>query len=179
MSSKSAKLTARGEDKRRYDFIFSAQRVELYDKMSRNLHHPRYRDDMIHHYDELTRINRKMYDLNYPCPPPAPKEVDTNLHATQSFHSSRFNSNDPKMRSKYMSSYRMKQKESAITLKKQIIKKASKGDYPDQNKIIAAVARTLLQSGCDQETVQYALQNVAVRYIVNKETAEIVISLHL
>ncbi|OHS93531.1 hypothetical protein TRFO_11740 [Tritrichomonas foetus] len=169
-------------DPDRYDDLNSAKRVELYDKLSRNLHNPKYRHQSRVHYDEFARFNRKFHELNYPCPPP-PKHDDT-LPGTQSLAaSSRYKSmsSRSKSKSKYMSSYTMQQQQNQPikTLKSQILEKASSGDFPEVEKIVAAIIRSLIQNGADPDQIQYAFQNIALKFVVNEETSEFEICLHL
>ena len=163
----------------RYDNLYSTDRAALYDTMARNLHHPEYRKDFVAHYNDLTRINRKMHDLNYPCPRPRPKKtkrgVDTTIESKSVLMST-----DTKFKSKYMSSYRLQQaKQPQKTLKTQILEKAAKGQFADPEKIVVAIVRSLLHAGCDPEMVEQAMQNVAIRFVVDPETSELEISLHL
>ena len=52
------------------DHMITTERVATYDAMSRNMHHPSYRNDFTKHYDDLFRLNLSVHDLNYPAPPP-------------------------------------------------------------------------------------------------------------
>ena len=162
----------------RYDNLYSTDRAALYDTMARNLHHPEYRQDFVGHYNDLTRLNRKMHDLNYPCPRPRPKKMKK-IDATAESRS-HLTSTDAKFKSKYMSSYRLQQaKQPQKTLKRQILEKAAKGQFADPEKIVVAVVRSLLQAGCDPDMIEQAMQNVAIRFVADPETGELEISLHL
>lgn len=167
-------------DKDRYDNLYHTDRAALYDQMARNLHHPRYREGFVSHYNDLARMNRKMHDLNWPCPHPKPKKSSKDMMATEvtvdkSLH---LNSTDTRFKSKYVSS-RLQQTKPQKTLKGQILEKASKGSFADPDKIVVAIVRSLLQAGCDPETVEQAMQNAAIRFVVNKETSELEICVHL
>ena len=173
-----------------FDPIESVKRQNTYERMSRTLHHPRYRNDMHNHYDELSRVNRKFHNLNYPLPPPSMRDRNiiedmTSLQSTRlnastntTRSSSHMTSTDKKVMSMYMTSSRL-MKVKQRNLKEQILKKAREGSVPEREKIIAVIARTLIENGIDYETVQLALENVQVKIFVDKKTSEFEIELNL
>lgn len=181
-SPRRAQTASAPMDQTRYDNLYNTDRAALYDQMARNLHHPRYREGFVSHYNDLTRLNRKMHDLNWPRPHPKPKKssTDTNMVTESAFDkSSHMNSTETRFRSKYMSSHRMQQtKQPQKTLKDQILEKASNGSFADTDKIVLAVMRSLAQAGCDRETIEQAMQNAAIRFVANKETSELEICIH-
>ncbi|OHS94292.1 hypothetical protein TRFO_39499 [Tritrichomonas foetus] len=173
-----------------FDSIDSTERQATYDRMARTLHHPRYRANMINHYDELSRVNRKFHDLNYPIPPPSMRERDiikdmkastfqqSLLKSSTNKSSSHLMSTDKKVKSMYMTSSRL-MKVKQKNLKDQIISKAKEGSVPETEKIIAVIAKTLIENGIDFETVQLALENVLVKVFVDKKTSEFEIEINL
>lgn len=168
------------EYKIRHDDLNSAPRAELYDCLARNWHHPDYRHDYNVHYNEFARLNRRFHDLNYPCPKcskPSTLEEKQNAATASTFRSASSKSKS-RSKSKYMSSYLSQKEQPMKTLKDQILEKAASGEFPEAEKFIAAVMRSLYENGIDPETVQYAFQNVALRFNVNESSSEFEICLY-
>ena len=178
-------------DRERFDNLNSTKRAELYDTLARNMHNPSYRESVRVHLNDFARVNRKFHDLNYPNPQPSNRDQ---LERVQSPRSSRMMSTSSKLRSttsskyksstksKYMSSYilQQEQKQKPIkTLKEQILERTASGDFPEAEKIIAAIIRSLISNGADRDEIQYAFQNISLQFIVNEETSELEICFHL
>lgn len=179
----------------KFDRIDSGLRQATYDRMARTLHHPSYKSDMINHYDELARYNRKFHNLNYPCPPPSMKEMEnptdfvpkptsTSIIASKSrlngTQSSYLASSSKAMRSIYMSSTRMQNiKTQMSNLKDQLLIRAQKGSIPDQDQIYAILIHHLLQNGVDFDTIRLALEDSQIVITADPKTSEFVIELKL
>lgn len=177
-----------------FDRIDSGERQATYDKMARTLHHPDYRADMINHYDELARFNRKFHQLNYPCPPPSLRDHDiieemvnaqNGLTSTYSksksksiYESGHFASSDKKVKSMCLTSSRL-QKIKQKNLKDQILQKINEGSNPEVERIIAIIAKSLIENGIDFQTVQLALEDVHIRFIADTKSSEFEIEINL
>lgn len=176
-------MPMKGEEyKIRHDNLSSTPRAGLYDTLARDLHYPSYRRDFTVHYNELARSNRKFHDLNYPCPQPSNRGFDETYNDDyKNYHKSTMSKSRSRSRSrsksKSMSSYLEKQEPKS--LKNLLIQKIKLGNAPDQQKIIDAVYRSLLNKGLDHTVIEDALRNAAVRYVVNEESSKIEICLFL
>ncbi|KAH0792438.1 hypothetical protein GPJ56_003615 [Histomonas meleagridis] len=164
---------------RKFDSIISTERVTEYDKMARNLNPAPYRNDMIKHYDELARLNRKHHDLNYPLPANARTYGKTKKRTKPSYLTSRLlNSSDRNTKSPYTSTTTVRQPPQ-VRLKDHILKKAMSGSFPEKEKIIALVAKSLASHGMEKESILLALADVQLNPVINQETSEIEIILNL
>ena len=169
------------------DHMITTERVATYNRMARNLHHPRYREDFTKHYDDLFRANLKFYDLNYPAPPPEirtrkNKQLDP-LTGTMSttMYSTRYASTDTKRKSKYMSTRTLSQRKSHKSFKDEFVERLKQNEgapFADQERIVADIVKALYKGGVDNETIRAAFENATVEFIVHQDTAELEIDVH-
>ena len=160
------------------DPIMSNERARVYDRYARNLHHPKYLHIFTEHYNELARIDRKIHDLNYPCPPPSSTNVVSNLNGTLqgtlSLKDSFYQSSDQRYKSKYFS--HLKKEVKGYTLRDHIIEKFQQ-EFDDYEKIEAIIVKSLRKNGVSEENINIACQNLVAACDVNKEASEITITL--
>jgi hypothetical protein len=64
------------------------------------------------------------------------------------------------------------------TLNRQIVEAASKVDFANREKVVAAIFGSLVRAGCDREAIERALQNVSVSLSVDEPNLELEICLH-
>ena len=159
------------------DPIMSDERARVYDRFARNLHHPKYLHVFTEHYNELARIDRKIHDLNYPCPPPKQNLISNlngTLQGTLSLKDSFYQSSDQRYKSKYCS--HLKKEVKRYTLRDQIIEKFQQ-EFDDYEKIEAIIVKSLRRNGISEENINTACQNLIAACDVDKDTSEITITL--
>ncbi|KAK8895492.1 hypothetical protein M9Y10_023959 [Tritrichomonas musculus] len=147
---------------------------------------------MYNHYDELARFNRKFHQLNYPCLPPSLRDHDiieemenaaaglistSKSRSKSMYESGHLTSNDKKVKSMCMSSTRL-QKIKQQNLKDQILQKINEGSTPEIEKIIAIIAKSLIENGTDYETVQLALEDCHIVLHSDPKTLEFEIEIN-
>jgi hypothetical protein len=157
----------------RYDDIYKTSRASLYSHMARNLHPPRCRPqstrrDFMTHYDDLARINRNQHNLNWPRPKMSTEERTywKSVSKTEAVAKSG--------RAKVVQT-----SNEVRETRREILEHAAAGRMFDQELLIAALSRDLIQAGVSLDDIKDAFENVTFRYIVTRSPAEIEICLIL
>jgi predicted transcriptional regulator len=177
-------------NEKRYDNLYATVRPDLYHELARYWHHRRDPYEYEVHYNRLTRINRKCYNLNYPKPQPKEKrefklEEGTHFIGTQTqtmTGTSYLSTTTSRFKSRYATSRRLGQtlrRQKRIDLSKQILESASSGNFVENEKVIAMVVRMLRENGYSAETIEIGLKNAVVKTTVNLATSELEISVHI
>ena len=87
------------------------------------------------------------------------------------------------IRSKFMNKLSVqKAKAPQPSIKDQIIHKLRNLDgqpFADPEKIVANIHRILKNNGCDDETINDAIENIRIEFVVHENPNELEISLHL